>query len=78
MCKARLDCHDDVQLDVVCKAWASKCWPSAWTDVSRLMAVTLCVCVACRHAMWAMLVDGGGLRHGPSLPKHVETCYVTY
>ena len=35
--KAGLGCHDDVQSNVVCKAWASGCWLSAWIDASRLM-----------------------------------------
>ena len=73
MCPAGLGFHEDVKIDAVFKACASGCWPSAWTDASGLMEVTLCVCVAYGHAVWA---DGRWLRHGPSIPKHLFICYV--
>ena len=48
---------------------------NAWTSASGLMAVILCV--ACGHAVWAIVLLGG-LEHGPSLPKHVKTCCEGY
>lgn len=44
MCKAGLGCHNNVQLDVMCKAWAGGCWPSAWIDANGLIGSYL-VCV---------------------------------
>ena len=44
MCKVRLGCHDDVQSDVVCKAWVGGFCFSAWIDVSGLMGSYL-MCV---------------------------------
>ena len=77
MCKVELGYHDGVQLDAVWKAWVGGCWLSAWTDTNGLIGNYL-VCAAYEHAVWVVLSDGGGLRHGPSLPKRVETCCVRY
>ena len=74
VCKAGLSFHEDVKTDAVCKACASGCWPNAWTDASGLMAVTLCVCAAFRHAMWAVLADERWLKHGPSILKCLFRC----
>ena len=50
VCKARLDCHDDVQSNTMCKVWVDRCWPSAWTNASGLMG-SYNVCTACGQAM---------------------------
>ena len=36
------------------------------------------VCAACRHVVWNVLVDGGWIGHGPSIPERLFRCCVGY
>ena len=49
--------------------WASGGWLNVWASASGLMAIFMCV--ACGHAMWAIVLIGG-LAHGPSHSKMCE------
>ena len=56
-CKVGLGYCDD---QIPCaKHWASGGWLKAWTSASRLMTITLCA--ACEHVVWAVLLMGEAL-----------------